>query len=41
MFDFKKHVPDGNQCTNVLLFSQQQLLQEVTKKRYNVLLVEG
>lgn len=41
IFDFKKHVPDGNQCANALLFSQQQLLQEVTKKYYNVLLLEG
>ncbi|KAG9314650.1 hypothetical protein JVU11DRAFT_5455 [Chiua virens] len=41
IFDFKRHVPDGNQCTKALLFSQQQLLQEVAKKHYNVLLKEG
>ncbi|KAH0838590.1 hypothetical protein J3R83DRAFT_6911 [Lanmaoa asiatica] len=41
IFDFKKHVPDGGQCANALLFSQQQLLQEVAKKHYNVLLLEG
>lgn len=41
IFDFKKHVPDGDQCVNALLFSQQQLLAEVAKKHYNVLLLEG
>ncbi|KAG8220097.1 hypothetical protein J3R82DRAFT_1116 [Butyriboletus roseoflavus] len=41
IFDFKRHAPDGDQCANALLFSQQQLLQEVAKKHYNVLLLEG
>ena len=41
IFDFKKHVPDGDQCANAVLFSQQQLLQEVAKQHYNVLLWEG
>lgn len=41
IFDFKKLVPDGDQCANALLFSQQQLLQEVARKHYNVLLLEG
>ncbi|KAF8139945.1 hypothetical protein EV363DRAFT_1311197 [Boletus edulis] len=41
IFDFKRHVPDGDQSVNALLFSQQQLLQEVAKKHYNVLLLEG
>lgn len=41
IFDFKKHTPDGDQCANALFFSQQQLLQEVAKERYNVLLLEG
>jgi len=41
IFDFKKHVPDGDQCANAVLFSQQQLLQEVAKQHYNALLLEG
>ncbi|KAF8559402.1 hypothetical protein OG21DRAFT_1402894 [Imleria badia] len=41
IFDFKKHVPDGDQCVDALLFSQQQLLQEVARTHYNVLLLEG
>jgi hypothetical protein len=41
IFDFKKLTPDGDQCVNALLFSQQQLLQEVVKEHYNVLLLEG
>lgn len=41
IFDFKKHTPDGDQCVNALSFSQQQLLQEVTREHYNVLLFEG
>ncbi|KAI9572659.1 hypothetical protein HD554DRAFT_2014448 [Boletus coccyginus] len=41
IFDFNKHVPDGDHCTNALLFSQQQLLQEVLRKRFDLLLLEG
>ncbi|KAG6334927.1 hypothetical protein ID866_4169 [Astraeus odoratus] len=40
-FEFTKHAPSGIHYASALLFARQQLLQEVTKKGFNILLVEG
>ncbi|KIK97650.1 hypothetical protein PAXRUDRAFT_135840 [Paxillus rubicundulus Ve08.2h10] len=41
IFDFKKHAPNGAQGVSTVLFARQQLMQEITKKNYNILLLEG
>ncbi|KAF8845409.1 hypothetical protein BDN67DRAFT_987106 [Paxillus ammoniavirescens] len=41
IFDFKKHAPNGAQGVSTVLFARQQLMQEITKKSYNILLIEG
>jgi hypothetical protein len=41
IFDFKKHAPNGAQGVSTVLFARQQLMQEITKKSYNILLLEG
>ncbi|KAH7883901.1 hypothetical protein F5I97DRAFT_1813753 [Phlebopus sp. FC_14] len=40
IFDFEKHAPNGTQCASAVLFARQQLLQEIAKKNYNILLLE-
>ncbi|KAF9229661.1 hypothetical protein BS17DRAFT_771759 [Gyrodon lividus] len=41
IFDFKNHAPNGAQCISAVLFARQQLLQQITTKNYNIMLLEG
>jgi len=41
IFDFTNHTPSGIHCASAVLFARQQLLQQVKKKGFNVLLQEG
>ncbi|KIJ68746.1 hypothetical protein HYDPIDRAFT_147281 [Hydnomerulius pinastri MD-312] len=41
IFDFKKHAPNGAQCASAVVFAKQQLLQEITQRNYNILLLES
>ncbi|KIM66960.1 hypothetical protein SCLCIDRAFT_21324 [Scleroderma citrinum Foug A] len=41
IFDFTSHTPSGIHCASAVLFARQQLLQQVEKRGFNVLLQEG
>ncbi|KAL4069382.1 hypothetical protein J3A83DRAFT_3544800 [Scleroderma citrinum] len=41
IFEFTNHTPSGIHCANAVLFARQQLLQQVAKEGFNVLLLEG
>ncbi|EGN99378.1 hypothetical protein SERLA73DRAFT_53841 [Serpula lacrymans var. lacrymans S7.3] len=41
VFDNLKHFPSKAQLANAVLFAQQQLLHEVARGNYHVLLLEG
>lgn len=41
IFDFTNHTPSGIHCASAVLFARQQLLQQVEKRGFNVLLQEG
>lgn len=41
IFEFTNHTPSGIHCASAVLFARQQLLQQVKKRGFNVLLQEG
>jgi hypothetical protein len=40
IFDLGKRSPQGSDYCNAVLFARQQLLQEIVKNSYNILLLE-